>query len=266
MASSTPGVLRRNRSIRLTHEAQVMPSIGRAISAVDGWWRLGSTYSLGVYQARRTPGPWIGRPAHWSSARARGHPRHRPNHRRAVGPAPYRRDDAWHRGRGVGLRPTTRSRTTVARRVHGSVAPEAAAPPDDPRRAHLDRRRGGHRAISSPAARLAPTCHRSTSPTDRTGIAACSARSGRSPWGETASYGEIARRIGAPGAARAVGGALGRNPISLIVPCHRVIAADGTIGGYGGDAWGSREAALDRKRALLRREGVTVRVGDRERD
>ena len=78
------------------------------------------------------------------------------------------------------------------------------------------------------------------------------------PWGGTASYGEIARRIGAPRAARAVGGALGRNPVSLLIPCHRVIAADGTLGGYGGDAWGSREDRLAIKRDLLLREGVTV--------
>jgi methylated-DNA-[protein]-cysteine S-methyltransferase len=53
-----------------------------------------------------------------------------------------------------------------------------------------------------------------------------------------------------------VGGAVGRNPIGLLIPCHRVIAADGSIGGYGGDAWGSREDRLEIKRALLRREGV----------
>ena len=78
------------------------------------------------------------------------------------------------------------------------------------------------------------------------------------PWGSTVSYGEIARRIGAPRAARAVGGAVGRNPIGLLIPCHRVIAADGTIGGYGGDAWGTREDRLAIKRDLLLREGVTV--------
>jgi O-6-methylguanine DNA methyltransferase len=77
-------------------------------------------------------------------------------------------------------------------------------------------------------------------------------------WGETASYGAIARRIGAPRASRAVGGALGRNPISLVIPCHRVIAADGTIGGYGGDGWLDRDHQLARKEALLQREGVTV--------
>ena len=86
------------------------------------------------------------------------------------------------------------------------------------------------------------------------------------PFGSTASYGDIARRVGAPRAARAVGGAVGRNPIGLLIPCHRVIAADGTIGGYGGDAWGSREDRLDIKRALLAREGVEVAVeADRRR-
>jgi methylated-DNA-[protein]-cysteine S-methyltransferase len=77
-------------------------------------------------------------------------------------------------------------------------------------------------------------------------------------WGETASYGGIARRMGAPRAARAVGGALKRNPISLLIPCHRVIAGDGTLGGYGGDGWVDREQQRSRKEALLLREGVTV--------
>lgn len=80
-------------------------------------------------------------------------------------------------------------------------------------------------------------------------------------WGETASYGAIARMIGAPRAARAVGGALGRNPVALLIPCHRIIAGDGTIGGYGGDGWGSREDAIARKRELLRREGTIVLLG-----
>jgi methylated-DNA-[protein]-cysteine S-methyltransferase len=63
------------------------------------------------------------------------------------------------------------------------------------------------------------------------------------PYGETVSYGEIARRIGEPTAARAVGLANGRNPIAVIVPCHRVIGADGSLTGYGG--------GLERKRFLL---------------
>jgi methylated-DNA-[protein]-cysteine S-methyltransferase len=63
------------------------------------------------------------------------------------------------------------------------------------------------------------------------------------PYGETASYGEIAARVGAPSAARAVGLANGRNPIAVIVPCHRVIGANGSLTGYGG--------GLERKRLLL---------------
>jgi methylated-DNA-[protein]-cysteine S-methyltransferase len=54
------------------------------------------------------------------------------------------------------------------------------------------------------------------------------------PYGETATYGEIARAIGNPNGARAVGTANGRNPIPIIIPCHRVIAAGGELGGYGG--------------------------------
>jgi methylated-DNA-[protein]-cysteine S-methyltransferase len=78
------------------------------------------------------------------------------------------------------------------------------------------------------------------------------------PWGRTASYGEIARRIGSPRASQAVGGALGRNPILFLIPCHRVIAADGTLGGWGGDRWGDLTHRLRNKQNLLLREGVTV--------
>jgi methylated-DNA-[protein]-cysteine S-methyltransferase len=80
----------------------------------------------------------------------------------------------------------------------------------------------------------------------------------RIPRGRTASYGEIARQVGAPRAARAVGGAVGRNPIGLLIPCHRVIASDGSIGGYGSDGWGSRDERLSIKRELLRLEGIEV--------
>ncbi len=66
-------------------------------------------------------------------------------------------------------------------------------------------------------------------------------------YGETLSYGEIARRVGRPSAARAVGMANGCNPIAVIVPCHRVIGADGTLTGYGGGG--------ERKRLLLELEG-----------
>jgi methylated-DNA-[protein]-cysteine S-methyltransferase len=80
----------------------------------------------------------------------------------------------------------------------------------------------------------------------------------RIPWGRTESYGGVARMIGRRGAAQAVGGAVSRNPIGVIIPCHRVIAGDGTLGGYGGDAWGSHLERQELKRALLRVEGLTV--------
>jgi methylated-DNA-[protein]-cysteine S-methyltransferase len=68
------------------------------------------------------------------------------------------------------------------------------------------------------------------------------------PYGETCSYGDLARRLDNPGASRAVGLANGRNPISVIVPCHRVIGANGSLTGYGG--------GLERKRWLLAHEGL----------
>jgi len=56
----------------------------------------------------------------------------------------------------------------------------------------------------------------------------------RIPYGATRTYGEVARTLGRPAAARAVGGAIGRNPISVVVPCHRVIGSDGSLTGFGG--------------------------------
>ncbi|APE29132.1 methylated-DNA--[protein]-cysteine S-methyltransferase [Aurantiacibacter gangjinensis] len=70
----------------------------------------------------------------------------------------------------------------------------------------------------------------------------------RIPIGETRSYGELAAALGAPGASRAVGSANGANKIAVLIPCHRVLQADGSIGGY---AYGP-----DIKRELLRREGA----------
>ena len=70
----------------------------------------------------------------------------------------------------------------------------------------------------------------------------------RIPFGETISYGELARRLGDPRLVRAVGTANGRNPVSIVIPCHRVIGADGSLVGYGG--------GLDRKRWLLDHEAV----------
>jgi methylated-DNA-[protein]-cysteine S-methyltransferase len=54
------------------------------------------------------------------------------------------------------------------------------------------------------------------------------------PYGETISYGELARRVGNPKASRAAGSANGANPLPIVIPCHRVIAGDGSIGGFGG--------------------------------
>ncbi|MCY1166059.1 Methylated-DNA--protein-cysteine methyltransferase [compost metagenome] len=68
------------------------------------------------------------------------------------------------------------------------------------------------------------------------------------PQGGTASYGEVSRRVGNPAAVRAVGAAVGRNPVSIIVPCHRVLGANGSLTGYAG--------GLDKKTALLKLEGA----------
>lgn len=72
------------------------------------------------------------------------------------------------------------------------------------------------------------------------------------PRGQVSTYAEIARRIGNPKAVRAVGQALRRNPVPIVVPCHRVIASDGSLGGYGG------ELRSHRKVQLLRLEGATL--------
>ncbi len=74
------------------------------------------------------------------------------------------------------------------------------------------------------------------------------------PAGETMSYGEVAAAVGSPGAARAVGQALGNNPYPIIVPCHRVLAAGGRIGGF------SAEGGVSTKAKMLAAEGVTARA------
>lgn len=70
------------------------------------------------------------------------------------------------------------------------------------------------------------------------------------PYGQTISYGELAERVKAPSAVRAVGAAVGRNPVSIVVPCHRVLGRDGDLTGYAG--------GLDRKTALLSLEAVSL--------
>jgi len=76
---------------------------------------------------------------------------------------------------------------------------------------------------------------------------------GRVPAGQVVSYGEIARRIGRPGGSRAVGQALRHNPVPIVIPCHRVVAAGGMLGGYTG--------GLAIKKRLLRIEGALARTG-----
>ena len=73
--------------------------------------------------------------------------------------------------------------------------------------------------------------------------------------GQTISYAQLAARIGAPAAVRAVGAAVGRNPISVIVPCHRIVGSDGSLTGYAG--------GLERKRSLLEREGCLPAAASR---
>lgn len=81
---------------------------------------------------------------------------------------------------------------------------------------------------------------------DRRVLQACA----KIPYGKVASYGELASRAGSPGGARAAGQAMGKNPFGIVVPCHRVIRADGSLGGYGGGEL--------HKRALLDHEGVVL--------
>jgi methylated-DNA-[protein]-cysteine S-methyltransferase len=79
------------------------------------------------------------------------------------------------------------------------------------------------------------------------------------PLGEVLTYGEVARKLGRPRAARAVGGACARNPVPIIIPCHRVVPASGGLGNYSGGA-GSRT-----KVAILAKEGALDRVSKRKR-
>lgn len=74
------------------------------------------------------------------------------------------------------------------------------------------------------------------------------------PYGQTRSYSEIARRMGRPRAARAVARACATNPVPIVIPCHRVVRADGSLGGYGG--------GIARKRALLSQEGALPKLDE----
>jgi methylated-DNA-[protein]-cysteine S-methyltransferase len=144
----------------------------------------------------------------------------------------------------------------VSRRLGGPVAPAGTVRSKGHRDKHLANGLKWLEAfMSGRPARSSPPIDLSDRPTwDQHVLGAVAAI----PWGQTASYGQIARRIGSPRASRAVGGALGRNPIMFLIPCHRVIASDGSLGGWGGDRWGDQTHRLRNKRDLLLREGITV--------
>lgn len=80
----------------------------------------------------------------------------------------------------------------------------------------------------------------------------------RIPCGRTRSYGELAREVGRPGASRAVGQANARNPVPILVPCHRVVAADGGLGGYLG-VWGEHDATATKQWLLRHEHGMRAR-------
>jgi methylated-DNA-[protein]-cysteine S-methyltransferase len=143
----------------------------------------------------------------------------------------------------------------VGERLDDNVVPADGAPPLESRDRAL---RAGLRAVTEIADGRDPS---PDLPLDWRGVAAWDRRvlegTRTLRRGQVTSYGRLARRIGAPGAARAVGAALGRNPFWLLVPCHRVVAGDGSIGGYGGGP-----DALEVKRDLLALEGVAVPVAE----
>jgi methylated-DNA-[protein]-cysteine S-methyltransferase len=129
----------------------------------------------------------------------------------------------------------------LLRRHYGPLAPEPGAVPEAIRRALRDYFEGDLGRLRVIWWRTAGTPFQRAVWTALTTILP----------GETLSYGALAAKIGRPKSVRAVGLANGANPVSLVVPCHRVIGADGSLTGYGG--------GLERKRWLLRHEGATFR-------
>jgi methylated-DNA-[protein]-cysteine S-methyltransferase len=144
----------------------------------------------------------------------------------------------------------------VSRRLGGTVAPAGSVRSKGNREKHLAGAVKWVEAfLSGRPAKGAPAIDLADRPTwDQRVLTAVAAI----PWGRTESYAEIARRVGSPRATQAVGGAIGRNPILFLIPCHRVIASDGSLGGWGGDRWGDQKHRLRNKSDLLLREGVTI--------
>lgn len=130
--------------------------------------------------------------------------------------------------------------TTLLRRQHGAVTLQPGAAPAALRRALADYFEGHHRALDAIACRTGGTAFQRRVWSALRHI----------PAGTTMSYGALAARLGIASAVRAVGHANGANPISIVVPCHRLIGADGRLTGYGG--------GLARKRWLLAHEGVRI--------
>lgn len=156
------------------------------------------------------------------------------------------------------LTPTESFVASLERRLRMAVLPVTEAAPEVAEllataRAKVEAYLGGERGAEGGALDL-PIDLVGMSDWDRRVLAGVAAI----PYGAVTSYGRLARLIGNPGAARAVGGAVGRNPIGLLIPCHRVVAGDGSLGGYGGDWWGTREALLGVKRGLLAIEDVAI--------
>jgi methylated-DNA-[protein]-cysteine S-methyltransferase len=131
--------------------------------------------------------------------------------------------------------------THLLRLHYGSLVPEPGAAPADVRRAVRHYFEGDVGCLGTIEWRTAGTSFQRSVWTALTMIAP----------GRTLSYGVLATKLGLPGAARAVGLANGSNPISVVVPCHRVIGANGSLTGYGG--------GLERKQWLLRHEGAAFR-------
>src|SRR6266550_4590479 len=220
VAFSTPGVFLRNRSMRLTQLAQVIPATGTKISAVARGDALRSIFILqgSIHGLSFTVvnGDTCAMQA--------------TTIRMAAVPAPWGPIHVAVSDRGIVALDTLTPREVfiagLERRFHRDV---------DKAVAQLEEYlRGQRRAFTLPIDLMDRPAW------DQAVLAAVA----EIPWGVVTSYGGVARQIDRPGAARAVGGAVGRSPIGIVIPCHRVIAGDGTLGGYGGDWYGSRERLL----------------------
>jgi methylated-DNA-[protein]-cysteine S-methyltransferase len=133
------------------------------------------------------------------------------------------------------------SMSRLLRLHYGSLVPEPGAAPADVKRSLRHYFEGDLTSVAAIAWRTAGTPFQRSVWTGLTTI----------PPGETLSYGALAARLGCPKSVRAVGAANGANPISVVVPCHRVIGANDSLTGYGG--------GIDRKRWLLNHEGAAFR-------